>query len=313
MCAASETGTDSACATSESDSDHMSTHSRSRPSARARARLLRRQQEQRQQVQDEEQEGHEHLQGGSAGHADLQWQQWQWQWQAMGTHAPGQPLPFLHEYQEQQEEHFRSSLWNGGWVMAPIALAAPIVASRSPPPPQHTYDPRRPSAASTQPRRLRHARDQPPRVRAPPSEATFQQQLWSGGWQMVPLQEEQPSSATSPQPSQPPLEEEQGAQGKQVNQRAQGVPAQRVEQGQPPPPPPPPPPPSLHEKQPHDSDQGAADGGAHDADGCEEAPRAKSKAAQVELVVAEEEEEAPRGREMVEGGSEAPAEAWSEA
>ena len=387
-CAASEAGTDSACVTSESDSDHTSTLSRSRPSARARARLLRRRQEQGQQEQEQEQHGQQQLlQGASTGPADLQWQQWQWQWQGIGTHthAPGQPLPRLQEHQVQQEEHFRSSLWNGGWVMAPVALAVPMAVPMaapmaSPSPPYHPYDPRRPAATSSaqQPQRLRHARDKPPRVRAPPSEAAFQQQLWSGGWQMVPLQEE-PSSETPGRaqsgqprwrgtpPTQPPTEppaeppqpptrppqpptqppEEQQQQQQQQQQGAHGQPGQQGEeevyivqqqqqqrhekqqqqrhekqQQQRP----------LHEKQPLDGEQGAADGGARDPgdlpacreEGSPEAIQTRPRGGepeppqglpQGEREDANEEEEAPRGgREVVEGGgSEPSSEAWSEA
>ena len=379
-CAASEAGTDSACVTSESDSDHTSTHSRSRPSARARARLLRRRQEQGQQEQEQEQHGQQQLlQGASTGPADLQWQQWQWQWQGIGTHthAPGQPLPRLQEHQVQQEEHFRSSLWNGGWVMAPVALAAPMAvpmaAPMAPSPPYHPYDPRRPAATSSaqQPQRLRHARDQPPRVRAPPSEAAFQQQLWSGGWQMVPLQEE-PSSETPARaqsgqprwrgkpPTQPPTEppaeppqpptrppqpppqppeeqqqqQQQGAHGEPGQQGEEEVyivqqqQQQRHEKQQQQRP--------LHEKQPRDGDQGAADGGARDPgdlpacreEGSPEAIQTRPRGGepehpqglpqglpQGEREDANEEEEAPRGgREVVEGGgSEPSSEAWSEA
>ena len=103
------------CTSSESDSETPSKGtSKSRPSARSRARLRR----QQQQLLLLQQPQHDPAQ--QAQHVEWQqqqWQQWQWQWREH-QQLPRQPLPGV---LEQQEQHFRSSLWNGQWLVMPVA------------------------------------------------------------------------------------------------------------------------------------------------------------------------------------------------
>ena len=149
---------DSQQTTSESDSDnYASSHSKSRPSARSRARMRRQQQQQQQaqQAQAQPQPQHE----TQTEPWQQQWQQWQWQWR---EHRPCLPLPGVIE---AQEHHFRQSLWNGQWLVVPVApplttgISAPgtpeLVVLEAPVP-------------QPKPEDFRHA-------------------MWSGEWRMVPL------------------------------------------------------------------------------------------------------------------------------
>ena len=194
MTSSTVVGGSSTCATSESDSDAPMHSSKCRPSAKARARLRRQRQEQQHEQQHEQYEQHEQheQQVADQGNADQQpqWQEWQWQWQDPSTHQAAHPMANLAEQQEQ----FCASLWGGGWLMVPLA-PMPLV----PQPSQPLASLHPPTWASSQHQQHQHQHQQqrklrkgrakepaPPRLRVPTSETSFQQQMWSGGWQMVP-------------------------------------------------------------------------------------------------------------------------------
>ena len=181
---------DSTCTTSESDSEAPS-HSKSRPSAKTRARFRRHQQQQQlqqqQQQQQQELELHQEPQP--------QWQQWQQQWQEQQQqwqeqHTPGTPLPGLLEQQQQQ---FRQSLWNGGWLMAPMAPIGPMVAPMAQPNAGVgvvVVDGRgdgRGGGRGGGRGRHRIAEQHEEYCQPVGSAQTFTRAMWSGGWQMVPL------------------------------------------------------------------------------------------------------------------------------
>ena len=193
------TACDSQCTTSESDSETSSKSvSKSRPSARSRARLRRQQQQQQQQQPDslgrfvaqQQQQPppprHAHDPAMQQAQHDewQQWQQWQWQWREH-QQLPSQPLPGV---LEQQEQHFRSSLWNGQWLVMPVA---PPHASMSAPP-SHVAMPA--VAAGGGGPVGGYAMQAPPHVMIRngrhemviADDATFRQVMWTGGWHVVP-------------------------------------------------------------------------------------------------------------------------------
>ena len=161
---------DSHNATSESsDSEAVTSQSSShnRPSARTRARLRRQRQRQQQQQLQSEGENDEHQQG--------QWPEWPTQgWQ---MYTPGQPLPMVHE---QQEQRFLNTLWSGGWHMVPVAP----LPQQSP----HVATPY-PTQRSSHRRAAGGQRTREPSVGAVlvSDESSFRQAMWSGCWHMVPL------------------------------------------------------------------------------------------------------------------------------
>ena len=112
-----------------------------------------------------------------------QFQQQQWQEQP--------PLPGVFE---QQEQHFRESLWAGQWVVAPVVASPPKQSQQRPPPPSQPEPPRaRTTTAAERIARITHARDA----------SAFREGMWTGGWQRVAIGEAsaQPAAA-APVPEQ---------------------------------------------------------------------------------------------------------------
>ena len=230
-----EQTTESQCTTSESESDGAATttHSRSRPSAKARARLRRQLQAQQQQQQQElgvlaaaAAEGV--LNNGPPQHQ--QWHAWsphpQTRWQPgglrYGQENRHQPLPGL---LEQQEQHFRESLWDGRWVVAPVLM---------PMPPQPTSHPMSQyndnTGSNTNGNNTNTA--QPPRnaALAPArDEETFCLGMWAGSWQMVeypnqppPPPNGRPNGHGTPPPPPPPQPPQQQPNGHVSHDEASG-------------------------------------------------------------------------------------------
>ena len=176
------TACDSQCTTSESDSDStVKGPSKNRPSARSRARLRRNQQ----QAQYSE----------SQRHYD-EWQQWQSQWRE--SQPMSQPLPGVIE---QQEQHFRSSLWSGGWVVVPVAPIVPPgaggpIAGATPIVTQSTE-----AMAENIANRGALVGHAPSMQVADVSDAiAFQQGMFSGGWQAVPATNMAATGTSAPTP-----------------------------------------------------------------------------------------------------------------
>ena len=146
---------------SDSESSSASTNTKgNRPSAKARARLRRAQQQQLQEQQAQPPSQAQQQYGGGAPMP--QWQEWQWQWR-----DPMQStVPFSQEQVAAMEQQFRSSLWSGGWQMAPMAM----VSAGMPPPP---LQPQPPPIQSVY-------------VSEQHQQNNVMQQMWTGGWHMMP-------------------------------------------------------------------------------------------------------------------------------
>lgn len=202
-------GSDCGICTSGSDSESSSSASTTtkgnRPSARGRARLRRAQQAQMHEQQQLQQppppmspvSPQQHL-GGTA--PMQQWQEWQWQWRDPVMDPMQSAVPFSHEQVAAMEQQFRSSLWSGGWHMAPMVIAATTQ-------PQPPLQPQPPPVQSVY-------------VSEQHQQSNFMQQMWTGGWHMIPSGEQSMSTVREEgehAPSEEPTgkqdgeEEEEGA------------------------------------------------------------------------------------------------------
>ena len=162
-------GTDGTALTSSSDSE-ANTQSKNRPNAKTRARFRRKllRQQQQQQIY---QEGPD-----------------PWNYAQEGWHQPVvAPLPDL---MEQQEQHFRESLWSGGWIMVPVLPTC----SPTEPSTEHSAGQLLGQAACSVQSSSRHARPNTVRAAMVRDEAQFRHAMWRGGWQMVPIADALPEN-----------------------------------------------------------------------------------------------------------------------
>jgi hypothetical protein len=178
MPVACESQCTSQCTTSESDSESHA-RSKNRPNSRARARARRAQLSQEQQQEEEEEVVVGYTEARQQRRVAMQPElqpelhpsdtsvPWMW-------HAPNQQLPGL---MEQQEQHFRESLWGGGWLMVPVPPQQPVPNGGFQTPPfqeQHAAICDSGTQASAYPASSHDA-------------GHFCQTMWNGAWHMMPL------------------------------------------------------------------------------------------------------------------------------